>query len=87
MPYDWASGLVFDETAVPSKHQAHCTADLEVRRNRVGFPSPRSLNAANTLYDMAMQKLLSNVECLEQNALEGVPSAMLDRIWRAAVRS
>lgn len=87
MPYDWASGLVFDETAIPTKHQAHCAADLKARRDGIGAPLPRSTKGANTLYDMVMRKLLGNVECLEQNALKGVPSALLGSIWRSAVRS
>ncbi|KAK4497031.1 hypothetical protein PRZ48_011480 [Zasmidium cellare] len=62
-------------------------ADLLDRPNRIVPSSSRFEDGSDTLYNVAMKMLLSNVDCLEPDVLKAVPGALLDRIWRAAVRS
>ena len=91
MPYAWESGLVFDETIVSNdqqnKHKTRCMAELLSRPSHIRLLSIRPKNGSNTLYDMAMRLLLTNVDRLELDALAGVPGAMLGRIWSTAVRT
>lgn len=91
MPYDLESGLVFDEKVVSSNyqiaHRTYCNSELRARPIHHDGPSPCSAEDADSLYNVAMRLLLRSVNCLEPDVLKSTPNAMLDRIWRAGVRS
>ncbi|KAF2170662.1 hypothetical protein M409DRAFT_19477 [Zasmidium cellare ATCC 36951] len=86
MPYDWESGLVFDET-VQHKHKTQCMAELLARSSHLNSSSTSTKKGTNTLYDTALRLLLAKVDCLEMDALKHIPGTLLGRIWNAAVRS
>jgi len=85
MPYDPDSGLVFSETKITRKRNE----ELERERRCIGR-RPEYIPPADgpaTLVELAMLKILRSLDILEVDSLSTVPPTLLERIWKAIVRS
>ena len=85
MPFDSDSGLVFSEKVVKkSKKNAH---DFSTRS--LGQPPKRRStgDGIDTLYLIALRKLLCNLDNVDTDSLSTVPEDILKQIWKAIQRS
>jgi len=86
MPFDRDSGLVFSEQVVKKSRKTR-------RRDNpawsLGQP-PELCSAGNgldSLYSVALRKLLSKLDKLDTESLSTVPEDILEKIWKAIQRS
>ena len=84
MPFDRDSGLVFTEKVVkkPKNAQDYFTRTL-------GQPPKRCStgHGSDSLYLVALRKLLCNLVILDTDSLSNVPEGILEKVWTAIQRS
>lgn len=82
MPFDRDSGLVFSEKVIKRRPRHNPEATLGQP------PELRSAgNGSDSLYLVALRKLLSKLDKIDTDSLVTVPEAMLMTIWKAIQRS
>lgn len=83
MPFDADSGLVYSEKIIipgrlPRDGSMQCTGRP---------PKPVSKGTgSDALVEVAMRKLLRNLNDLDANPLSNVPDILLEKIWKAILR-
>ena len=84
MPFDRDSGLVFSEKVVKKSKNAQ---DFFTRS--LGQPPKRcsTRDGSDSLYLVALRKLLCNLDILDTDSLSNVPGGILEKIWTAVQRS
>lgn len=80
MPYDWESGLVFDET-VKRYHGNACLQELFSVRKPKGH-HVRLSTGSDKMWEMAIRLLLHNLDSLSVDALKALEIAMLERLHK-----
>lgn len=85
MPFDPDSGLVFDEKILKKARKRH----RDFLSKCIGQPPDRrsSGNGTDSLFEIALRKLLSRLNMLDSTSLSTVPEALLKKIWKAVLRS
>lgn len=87
MPFDRDSGLVFSEKVVEKPKKGSNAHDF-LTRTLGQPPECRSTGAGtDTLYLIALRKLLCNLDNVDTNSLSTVPENILKQIWKAIQRS
>ena len=84
MPFDRDSGLVFSEKVVKKSKNAQ---DYFTRA--LGQPPKRCStgDGCDSLYLVALRKLLCNLDILDTDSLSTIPGGILEKIWTAVQRS
>lgn len=87
MPFDRDSGLVFSEKVIKKSKKGSITHDCSTRS--LGQPPKRCStgDGIDSLYLVALRKLLCNLDNLDTSSLSTVPEDILKRIWEAIQRS
>jgi hypothetical protein len=87
MPFDSDSGLVFSEKVVKKSKKRANGHDISARC--LGQPPKlRSTgDGSDSLYLVALRKLLCNLNNIDTLSLSTVPGAILEKIWIAIQRS
>ena len=86
MPFDRDSGLVFSEKVIRHARKSRSRDNPEWTVGRP--PELRSAgNGSDSLYLVALRKLLSKLDKIDTDSLVTVPEAMLMTIWKAIQRS
>jgi hypothetical protein len=86
MPFDSDSGLVFSEKVIehPKKSRSRENPEWTVGRP----PELRSAgDGSDSLYLVALRKLLCNLNKIDTDSLVTVPEGILVKIWKAIQRS
>ena len=87
MPFDRDSGLVFSEKVIRKSKKASNAHDFSTRS--LGQP-PKCYSTGDgtdSLYLIALRKLLCNLDNVETDSLSTVPEDILKQIWKAIQRS
>ena len=87
MPFDRDSGLVFDEKLVKKSKKRSNANDFSTRS--LGQPPKRCStgDGIDSLYLIALRKLLYNLDNVDADSLSTVPEDILKQIWKAIQRS
>lgn len=86
MGFDPDSGLVFKETIVDQHGNPFSRSSLKkCVGSKPVYCSPAE--GTETLFSIAMRKILCNLEDLDIESLSGVPGILLEQIWKAIQRS
>lgn len=85
MPYDPDSGLVFSEKTIKNASAEEHKRSTACRGSRPQYVAP--LKGPQTLVDVAMRKILCNLDMLDDESLSTLPSILLQEVWNAILRS
>jgi len=87
MPYDPDSGLVFSETTtkVTRKMREELERETSCIGRRPQYVPPG--NGPATLVELSILKILRSLNMLEKDSLSTVPPTLLEKIWKAIIRS
>jgi hypothetical protein len=85
MPYDPDSGLVFSEKIIKNESAQEFKRSTACRGSIPQYVSP--VKGSETLVDIAMRKILCNLDMLDDASLSTVPSTLLQEVWNAILRS
>ena len=87
MPYDPDSGLVFSETTFKVTRKMREEHERETRciGRRPKYVPPG--NGPATLVELSMLKILCSLDMLDNDSLSTVPPTLLEKIWKAIIRS
>lgn len=84
MGFDKDSGLVFKETVLNGRHLSRNCLKKCVGSKPVYNPPAQG---TETLFSIALRKILCNLDELDIESLNGVPGILLEMIWKAIQRS
>jgi len=85
MGFDKTSGLVFREEIARQTRLTATQVATRCRGRNPEYVSPTI--GSERLVDIAMRKLLCNLDRLDSDSLNTIPVLMLKKIWRAICRS
>lgn len=86
MPFDRDSGLVFSEKVIKNSKKKQSR-----NKNKWTLGQPPELRSAgdgsDSLYLVALRKLLCNLDEIDTDSLVTVPEGILVKVWKAIQRS
>lgn len=85
MPFDSESGQMYTETfaSLPTKDEDDLIYVEKVGHIRDRPKGGYSINGTRTMYEMAMTKMLQNLDLLNPDLLKATPGPILKQIWKA----